>query len=264
MKVWFNGELHDSDVTCISPMDRGFLLGDGLFETMAVRAGRVRRLDAHMARLAHGAEVIGLDLPALDLPAVFAETLQANGLEEAVLRLTVTRGAGPRGILPPAETRPSVLVSAAPLPPPTAPARCIVASVTRRNEHSPLARVKSLAYLDNILARREAAARGADEAILLNTAGRVAEASIANLFVVQGGRLATPPLEEGVLAGTMRAAVLALGGEERALEISDLIAAEEVFLTSSLGIRPVAAIGERLFGAGPVTKRIAALTAEEG
>lgn len=245
MAVWLNGTIVEEGAAAISPGDRGFTLGDGLFETMAVRNGRILRLDAHRARLEAGARVLELPLPPLDLEAVAAAVLRANGLSDAALRLTVTRGSGPRGVLPPARPSPTVLLAAAPFPAPVPPAACVTATVTRRNEHSPLSRIKCLNYLDNILARQEAQRRGADDAILLNTAGRVAEATAATLFVVCGGRLLTPPVSDGALPGVLRAAVLERDGEEAPLTPAALAACEEAFLTSSLGLRPVAAIDGR-------------------
>ncbi|WP_341989818.1 aminotransferase class IV [Azorhizobium sp. AG788] len=239
MRVWLNGALLDADDARIAPGDRGFTLGDGLFETLAVRAGTISRLPAHLARLAAGAQVLGLPLPAFDLPQIAAALLQANGWSDAVLRLTVTRGVGPRGVLPPDQPSPTVLVTAAPMAAPGGPARLVTATVTRRNEHSPLSRIKSLNYLDNILARQEAHTLGADDALLLNTQGRLAESTIANVFLVLDGTLVTPPLGEGALPGVMRAEVLAHGAVERPVSVADLQAASEIFLTSSLGVRSV-------------------------
>lgn len=258
MHVWLNGALVDAAAARIAPGDRGFTLGDGLFETLAVRHGAPQRLEAHLARLATGAQVIGLPLPAFDLPAIAAALLTANGLADAVLRLTVTRGEGPRGVLPPAAPTPTLLVTAAALAPPAAPARLCVARVTRRNEHSPLARIKSLNYLDNILARQEGQQRGCDDALLLNTRGGVAESTIANVFVVRDGALLTPPVADGALPGVMRGALLARGAREAALTPEDLAQASEVFLTSSLGIRPVAAVDDAAFAAHPVAERLQA------
>lgn len=245
MKLWLGDGLVEEEAARISPLDRGFTLGDGLFETARVKAGRVLRLDAHLARLAAGARVLGLPLPALDLGAALRATAQANGLGEAVLRLTLTRGAGPRGVLPPAHPVPTLVITAAPLPPPLPPARLVIAESTRRNDRSPLARVKSLNYLDNILARQEAAGRGTDDAVLLNTRDRVAETSIANLFAVLGGELVTPPVSDGVLPGVMRAAVLAEGARERSITPAELATASEIFLTSALGIRSVRSLKGR-------------------
>jgi branched-chain amino acid aminotransferase len=178
----------------------------------------------------------------MDVEAAMAAVLSANSLNEGSLRLTATRGSGPRGIAPPLDPRPTLLITAAPAAPPPVPAACIVATRTRRNEHSPLAAVKSLNALDSILARQEARERGADDAILLNTAGRVAEATAANVFAIVEGRLLTPPVPDGALPGVMRAEVLARGAIEASLTRDDLLRAEAIFLTSSLGIRPVCRI----------------------
>lgn len=262
MKLHLNGALVEAAEARITPGDRGFTLGDGLFETLRVRDGAILRIEAHLSRLAHGAGVLGLPLAGLDLAAALEQTRAANGLADAVLRLTVTRGEGPRGVLPPASPSPTVLVTAAPMAPPAPAARLVIATRTRRNERSPLAGVKSLNYLDNILARQEAAAAGADDAILLNTRDRVAETSIANLFAVIDGRLVTPPLADGALPGVMRAAVLALEGEERSLTADDLGRAEAIFLTSSLGLRPVAALAARPLADHAVLSRLKAALGE--
>lgn len=245
MTVFLNGALVADDEARIAPSDRGFTLGDGLFETLKVKAGVPMRLSAHLARLARGAQVIGLKLPTLDFAAILAQTLAANAIADGSARITVTRGSGPRGVLPPAAPAPTVLVTCAPAAPPAGPARLVIARSTRRNEFSPLASIKSLNYLDNILARQEATARGADDGILLNTQGRVTETSIANLFALVDGRLVTPPVSEGVLPGVMRAEVLAHGVEEAPLTEDDLARASEIFLTSSLGIRKVAGLEGR-------------------
>lgn len=242
MKLFLGTTLVEETDATVSPFDRGFTLGDGLFETLRVKAGKVLRLEAHLARLAAGADVLGMPLPAIDLALALARTAAGNGLGEGVLRLTLTRGIGPRGVLPPAEPKPTLVIAAAPLSPPLPAARLVIAQGTRRNDRSPLARVKSLNYLDGILARQEAARRGADDAILLNTRDGVAETSIANLFAVIDGTLVTPPLSEGVLPGVMRAQVITAGAWERPLTAGDLARADEILLTSALGIRSVATL----------------------
>jgi branched-chain amino acid aminotransferase len=138
---------------------------------------------------------------------------------------------------------PSLLVTAGPAAAQAGPARLVLATVTRRNEWSPLARLKSLNYLDNILARQEAAACGADDAVLLNTAGRVAETSIANLFAVLDDALVTPPVADGALPGILRGLVIErLGAVARPLDPEDLTRARAIVLTNSLGARPVASL----------------------
>lgn len=251
MKLWLGEGLCDEAAARIAPGDRGLLLGDGLYETLAVRGGRPVRPAAHLARLARGAAVLDLPLPALDLAAVLQATVKANGLETGSLRLTLTRGSGPRGIAPPERPAPTLLVTAfaaAPgAPAPAAPVAAVIARTTRRNEQSPLATIKSLNALDGVLARQEAARRGAGEAILLNTAGRVAEAAAANLFVLAGGRLLTPPAAEGALPGVMRGALLAAGAEEAPLTPEALLAAEAAVVTSALAIRPLGSLEGRDF-----------------
>lgn len=261
IEVWLNGIILPEEDACIAPADRGLLLGDGLFETLRVAGGRPVRLDRHLARLRAGAAVLGLPVPLDDagLAAAMAALLRRCGLEDASLRLTLTRGPGPRGLLPPAEPRPTLLITVASVPPPLPLARVVVALGTRRNEHSPLARIKSLSTLDGVLARQEAARHGADDALLLNTAGRVAEASAANLFLVLDGALVTPPVSEGALPGVMRAAVLeAVAVVERAVTVEDLCRANEVFLTSSLGVRPVIAVDGKPLSMGARTAEVAA------
>lgn len=257
MKIWLNGSIEDADRAGISPADRGFTLGDGVFETLQVRDGAALRLDAHLARLRRGASVIGLSLPRMDYAGAVAATLEANGLREAALRLTLTRGPAPRGVLPPANPTPTLLISAGSLPELT-PVRLVLARVTRRNEFSPLASIKSLNYLDSILARQEAAARGADDAVMLNTQGRLAETTMANLFLVMNDALVTPPVRDGALPGIMRAEVLRAGAEERSLLPGDMAGAREVFITTSLGIRSVDEVEGRPLGDFTVATRMRA------
>lgn len=267
--IFLNGQLVPRAEPAIHAADRGFLLGDGLFETLPSRDGRPNRLEEHLARLQAGAAVLSIPLPIATESLVqgVADTLAANGLAEgdAVLRITLTRGTGPRGLLPPADPEPTLLITAARAAPvPTGPLTAIV-STGRRNEHSPLAQIKSLNYLDNVMARLEAAEQGADEALMMNTAGRLASASSANLFLLRNRTLLTPPPSEGVLPGITRAAVLALAetlglkAVETPLQRDDLARADEAFLTNSLiGIRPLVKVGDRLVGdgePGPVTRR---------
>jgi len=165
-------------------------------------------------------------------------------------------------VLPPDDAKPTLLITTAAMPEPAEPARLVMATSTRRNEHSPTSRIKSTNYLDNIIARREAQARGADDALLLNTQGRIAEATAANIFALIGGGILTPPITEGALPGVMRADVIALArGEEAVITPEMLMSASEVFLSSALGIRPVIAIDDQAVGdgeAGLITQLLAA------
>ena len=272
---YVDGQLVPESAGVISSLDRGLLLGDGLFETMRVVGGRVLQWQRHWERLRHGAGVIRLTLQwtADELHEAVKRTLRANELCEATVRLTVTRGSSAaRGLLPPADAQPMLLIRATPFVP--YPDRLyrsgmqvFVSRTVRRNEFSPLSHVKSLNYLDNVVARQEAAERGADEALLLNTQGHVACATTANIFSVHAGRLLTPPLEAGALPGTVRALIL----EELAQEVNcdagitqlseaALRDADELFLTNTLmGIMPVTTLDGQPIGdrkPGPLTQGI--------
>jgi branched-chain amino acid aminotransferase len=263
-KIHLNGRLIDAAEARIDPADRGLLLADGLFETLRAHGGRPFCLDLHLARLTAGAALLGLPPPAVpEVAAAVRDTLAANGLADASIRITLTRGTGPRGLLPPAEPTPTLMVTAHPLPSslPTAMTACL-ASI-RRNEHSPLSRIKSLAYLENILALGEAAAAGFDEAILLNTAGRIAAGSRSNLFLVQDGVITTPPPSEGLLPGIARHTVLTLAAKHRipAREMpvtpAEMARASEAFLTNSLlEVVPLTRLQDRPLPEGPVAARL--------
>lgn len=241
--------------------DRGLLLGDGLFETILFKQGRAVLWDAHLARLARGCGVLGLPSP--DADGLRDEALRAvrrAGLDDdrAAVRLTWTAGGGGRGLERPSTPAPRLIVSAAPSVRPTTPVILFTSSV-RRNAGSPAARLKTLSYLDNVLARREALAAGADEATMLNGEGRLACASAANLFWVADDRLYTPSLLCGVLDGVLRTQVLAaadaLGAPVSEVEAppSTLQQAQALFITNSLiGLRPVARLDGHDFGGHPL------------
>jgi branched-chain amino acid aminotransferase len=263
MKLWLNGTLVGAGTARIEPGDRGFTLGDGLFETIRYAEGRAVRLDRHLERLRHGAGFLGIPLDRSDaeIAAGLDAVIAAQLLTAAVIRITLTRGPAPRGLLPPPVPAPTLMIAAAPLASPVPPAHAVIATVTRRNEASPLSRLKTLNYLDNILARREALERGADEAILLNTRGKVAEASAANLFILADGVLKTPPVEDGALPGIARAVLIErCGAIEASLSPDDLARAGAVFLSNSLGLRPVAAIEGRAIGNGDFPAELAERT----
>ena len=239
--------------------DRGFTLGDGVFETVLADSGRLVCFGKHLARMAEGAVALGLPPPqASEARSRSTAALAGAGLDQAraAVRLAWTAGSGGRGLDRPERSHPRLTVSCAPAIAARGPARLYLSSV-RRNEGSPASRHKTLAYLDNVLARREARAAGADEAIMLNNAGALACCAAANLFWVQGGRLFTPALNCGVLAGLVRAqvlncaAVLGVSFDEVVAAPEALAAADAVFITNSLiGVRfaehPLTAEGEEL------------------
>jgi branched-chain amino acid aminotransferase len=244
--MWFyrDGEISEQATAPFDLSDRGLLLGDGVFDTAMVLGGRIFRAGAHLERLLAAARALGIDADRGALTRA-AEGLAARG-GQGILRTTVTRGPGPRGLRPQSPQHPTILASVAPLPAQVAFAPVTLAiSAIRRNESSPTSRLKTLSYLDAVLAAGAAAAAGFDEALFLNCAGRVACAASGNIFAVHGREIVTPPVADGVLPGIIRAFVLAeCGGVERALDLAELLAADAVFVTSSVKlIAPVTRIG---------------------
>lgn len=242
--VWLNGALLARDEARISPADRGFTLGDGLFETMRAVGGRVLHLPRHMARLASGGGVLGMPVPQVGVVVEAATALlQACGLQNAVLRLSVARGEGARGLLPPVHPHPTVLLTAAPGEFSLAHIQAVTSRLIRRDEASPLSYIKSLNYLPGILARQEAERLGAQDALLLNTQGRVAESTISNLLVATDAGLLTPHVAEGALAGIARERLLEQNlVREARLAPADLLRARGVWLVNSLSLRVVTAL----------------------
>ena len=232
----------------IDPTDRGLLLGDGLFETLLALDGKVQRPLVHLARMGLGCAALGLPAPCQDEAlTVMADALARSGLTHgrAAVRLNWTAGSGGRGLNRPLTLEPRLWATAAVSLKPDHPARLMLASV-RRNATSVTAHHKTLAYLDNVMARREALAVGADEAVMLNQDGDLACAAASNLFWIEGTQLLTPDLSCGVLAGTERARVLAAaaeaGIEARPVQASadSLQRVDGIFLTNSLnGLWPV-------------------------
>lgn len=264
-RVWLNGRLWSADEARVPVFDRGFLLGDGLFETMRAYGGRVFRLREHLERLERSAARIGLPLPS-GLGEAVCETVAANRLAEAAVRLTASRGPGP-GLEPPEPAEPTVVIAVRPAPTPPASVRAGIAA-GRVNEHAPTAGLKRLGYLDAIVELRAARASGYDDVLFLDTAGHLTEGAYSNLFVLVGGTLHTPPLSCGVLPGITRATVMEIARDlgqpasEEPLDPAILASAEEAFLTSSLReIVPLVAAGGRAVGrgaVGPLTRRIQA------
>lgn len=234
--------------------DRGFTLGDGLFETVLAEGGALIDWDAHMARLAEGCRTLGLPAPAGDVLAARVRAVLGEaglGKARAAVRLSWSAGQGGRGLDRPEPVCPRLTVTAAPVPIAEGPVSLVTASV-RRNPSSPASRCKTLSYIDPVIARREARAAGAGEALMLSTDGDVASAAAANLFWRAEGVWKTPALTCGILAGTARARVLA--GARAAgvgiLEVREpravLDSAEAMFLTNSLiGARAVSVLDGR-------------------
>lgn len=265
--VYLNGSLLPRSQARISPFDLGFLYGYGLFETMRAYSGRIFRLEKHLERLSQSAKLLGLPLKSFDLKRACLDTLKANKLNEARIRLTVSIGEGEAAPDPPKHPQPTVLVTAARyIPLSTEIYRTgykVVVSTTARNSQSPLSRLKSANYLNNILARKEAKAAGADEAILLNERGFICEGSTSNIFLVSGGELITPDEESGCLPGITRQVVLELarglgiGVSEREVRLEELLHADEAFFTNSImELMSIVEVNGQRIGRGKLTERL--------
>ena len=242
MILFLNGAFIAEEQAGIDPADRGFTLADGVFDTLLAVNGALHFADAHFARLHRHAALLGIAPPrtADALPADGMALLRKNSFLQGryALRTTVTRGPGARGLSPPGHPTPTLLMRATPSP--AAPEKdvwLIIATVTRRNEHSPLSNIKSLNYGDSLLALLEARERGADDAIVLNTAGNVACATTSNVFIRERGDMLTPPLADGALDGIVRATLLSEGGREASISPDRLRAADQIILTNSIAGR---------------------------
>lgn len=260
MPVYINGALVPADQALVSAFDRGFMRGDGLFETIRAYNGVPFMLKEHLARLDHGFEVLRFPVKSkdLDLKAAVDETLRASGFNSARIRIQVTRGAGSTEFTTHADTEPTVVVSVQPTvdKPWPSPLKAIVPTI-RRDEKSPLASVKTINYVPSLLARMEAEDFKADEAILLNYAGNVAEGCASNVFLVQSGVLMTPDLASGVLRGITRMVLIKIARdfgipvEEKPISLEVLENADEVFMTSSVReVAPVSMLNGRRVGKG--------------
>ncbi len=263
--VWLDGEVVEVERARISPLDHGLTVGDGVFETMKVIGGTPFALGRHLARLARSAALLELAAPGEDdLRLAMRELLDASGARDARLRITVTGGVGPPGSAR-GEARPTVLVVLSPLAP-VAPAAVVVTVPWRRNEHSPLTGAKCTSYAENVVALAAAHRQGAAEALFANTSGHLCEGTGTNVFVGLGGRLLTPPLSAGPLAGVTRELVLEItDAVEEDVPMSVLADADEVFLTSSTrDVQPVSTIDGRPLRSAPglLTREAAARFAE--
>lgn len=273
MKVYINGRLLPERQALISVFDHGLLYGDGIFEGIRAYNGRVFKLKEHIERLYCSARAILLTIPMSPaaLTRAVIETCRANRIRDGYIRLVVTRGVGTLGLDPKRCRRPSVIIIAdkIQLYPPSLYERGmeIVTVPTTRNLHNALnPAIKSLNYLNNILAKIEAQNAGCEEAIMLNAEGFVAECTGDNVFIVKQGELLTPPLSAGALYGITRRTVIELAEEagykvrEPNLTRYDLYNADECFLTGTgAEIVPVTRIDGRAIGRGrpgPVTRQL--------
>jgi len=261
--AWVNGNLVAPDELAISPLDGGFMYGEGLFETMRAYGGEVFRLDQHVERLIISAAELSFSAPTAEkLTAAVEEALNAGGLNNAVVRLTVTPGQ-------PGSPRPTVVVLVRPLALPPRQiyeAGCIAVSVPASHvPESPLRRIKSLNYLDKLLAQRVAAQRDAHEAILVDPDGCIIEGAMRNVFAVFTGELVTPPMSRAFLPGITRATVIEIAQHEgiphreRDIALTEFYTADEAFLTSSVAeILPIRSIDANVLpdAPGPITSAL--------
>ena len=251
---WLNGMLGPIATTRIDPMDRGFVLGDGVFETIAIRHGQPAHLCLHLLRMRAGAMRLGIryEWDDIQIGEAIASLVASSKSGLLAARLTLSRGASARGVLPDRDSTSTLLITVAPVDEPPSRVEAIISRITCRNEKSPLASLKTTNYLDNILARQDAQQSGANEAVLLNTVGRVAEASAANILLWLSGRLFTPPVADGALPGIARAVLMqACDINERSLTEKELLTADALFLTNSLGVREVDRLEQRDYQPAP-------------
>lgn len=250
MIVFLNGEFLPENQAVVSVNDRGFLYGDGLFETMRVVHGRPFRLAQHLERLVRGADFLKIKLPFTPKEIQkFAEQLvEKNEAPEAVLRVTLSRGVGPRGYSPKGATQPVMAMTLHPVPPLDQPVEwSLVTSSFRIPASDPVSSFKTTSKLLNVMARAEAEEKGADEALIINTNGEVAETTSGNLFWVYQDKICTVPTGRGVLPGITRAVVLEIC-QSLELETNKRVIKPEA-LRNSQGIF----VSQSVFGIVPVT-----------
>jgi branched-chain amino acid aminotransferase len=273
MKIFIDGKYYNERDAKVSVFDHGLLYGDGVFEGIRIYNSRVFKLQEHIDRLFYSAKAILLEIPMTpaDLMRATVEACRKNKLRDGYIRLVVTRGVGNLGLNPRSCKRPSVIIIADKIQvyPPALYARGmdIVTVPTTRNLHSAVnPAIKSLNYLNNILAKIEANNAGVEEAVMLNAEGFVAECTADNLFIIKQGALATPPLSAGALYGITRGTVMDLAAtagmkaSEPNLTRYDLFNADECFLTGTgAEIMPVVKIDGRVIGngkPGPLTRQL--------
>lgn len=270
LKIYISGKHYDKEDAKISVYDHGLLYGDGVFEGMRSYGGKVFRMDEHLDRLWSSAKAIWLEIPMTKAAMAEAvnETLKLNKISDGYIRLVVTRGAGSLGLDPNRTSNPQVIIIADSIA--LYPAEMyekgltIITSSVQRNHPAALSpRIKSLNYLNNILAKIEGLQAGCVEALMLNHKGEIAECTGDNIFLIRNRVLQTPPLDAGILEGVTRNAVMELAREqgievrEMALTKHDVYIADECFLTGSAAeVIPVVKVDSRVIGdgiPGPVT-----------
>lgn len=268
MLVYLNGRFVPEAAATVSVFDRSFLYGDGLFEAMRVYGGKPFRWADHLERLRRGAAFLKIQLPFSenDLLVAARQLIKENALPESLLRITLSRGVGRRGYSPAGADHPSLVITLHPAPDadgqPRLAGRVVTASF-RLPANETLAQFKTCNKLPQVMARAEADAAGADEALLLNTNGDIVEGSSSNLFWIAGGAVCTPPLTSGILAGVTRIVVLELCGKlglpcrEASITPAELMRAQGAFLSlSSWGILEITSIDGGVMPGSAITARL--------
>ncbi len=273
LQIYINGKFVDKSRAVVSVFDHGLLYGDGVFEGIRAYSGTVFKLQEHISRLYESAKIVRLKLPmsAEEMSEAVLETLRKNRLRDAYIRLVVTRGPGDLGVDPALCSDPTIFIIAEPMATVLGPkepkvVRLTISTVRRDAVDATTHEIKSLNYLNSILAKIEANTAGADDAILLDRRGFVSEASVTNLFIVKDGKVATPSSAAGILHGITRARVIQLCADlgievqERDITPFEVLTADEVFLVGTKAeILAVGTVSEVKVGsgaAGPITKRL--------
>jgi branched-chain amino acid aminotransferase len=273
LKVWIDGKFYDQENARISVYDHGLLYGDGVFEGIRVYRGKIFECDAHLRRLFDSARGIRLTPPlsAEQIKAAAEETIRINNFTDCYIRLVITRGRGYLGLNPNKCSNPTVFIIADTIelyPPETYEKgmSIITSTVVRTHPNSLSPRIKSLNYLNNILAKIEAADAGVAEAVMLNQDGNVAECTGDNVFIARHGQVQTPTTADGILEGVTRGVIIELCKMmsipciEKTLQRQDLYIADELFLTGTAAeVVPVTRVDGRPIGPGvpgPITRRL--------
>ena len=273
LEIYVGGEFVPEEDAKVSVYDHGLLYGDGVFEGIRVYKRNVFMLDAHLKRLYNGARVIMLEIPmsAEDLKAKVCETIERNGIEDGYVRLVVTRGKGDLGLSPSKTANPNIIIIAATIK--IYPdevyehgLKLVTVSTRRNNPDSLSPQIKSLNYLNHILAHLEVLHAGVDEGLVLNDAGYITECVVDNFFIVLDGAVITPPTNSGALNGITRMVVFQICGElgipirEEQLSLVECYTSDECFLTGTAAeIAPVTYIDDRPIAdgkPGPVTAKL--------
>ena len=279
MWIFLNDSFVPEDKAKISVFDHGLLYGDGVYETLRAYHGQFFLLERHIARLYQSCQLIGLDLPLGEQqwPGLLGEALRRNELTEAAVRITISRGEGGLGLDPSLCPRPTIVIMAIPFRPYPPSVKKVgirleMVEVRRNPISAQSPRIKSLSFLNNILAKQEAIRMGGDDALMLNIEGHVAECPTSNVFFVKDGIIKTPSIDCGILEGVTREVVIMLGQEQRLTfqegryGAQEILEAEECFITNTgMEVMPVSRIGPKRIGKGcpgPLTAKLIQLYQE--